>query len=48
MKACYVHQTFCKFIFLQETRGCYRMLVGFPTAYAISVYQHLSCEFEPR
>jgi hypothetical protein len=25
-----------------------RMVGGFPTTYAISVYHHKSCEFEPR
>ena len=30
-------------------RGCRdRMVVGFTTTCAISVYHHLSCEFEPR
>jgi len=29
-------------------RGFDRMVVGFTTTRAISVYQHLSCEFEPR
>jgi hypothetical protein len=28
--------------------GCDRMVVGFTTTYAISVYQHWCCEFESR
>ena len=30
------------------SRGRDRMVGGFPTTYAISVYHHKSCEFEPR
>jgi hypothetical protein len=29
-------------------RGCDRMVVGFPTTCAISVYHNKCCEFEPR
>ena len=29
-------------------RGSDRMVVGFPTTCAISIYHHGSCEFEPR
>ena len=29
-------------------RGHDRMIVGFTTTCSISVYHHLSCEFEPR
>jgi hypothetical protein len=33
---------------MEEHRGRDRMVVGFTTAYAISAYHHLSCEFESR
>jgi len=29
-------------------RGRDRMVAGFKTTYAISIYHHYSCEFEPR
>jgi hypothetical protein len=32
----------------RDRRGRDRMVVGVTTAYAISVYHHLSCELEPR
>jgi hypothetical protein len=34
--------------FWMGRRGCYRMVVGFTTTYAISTYHHLGCEFESR
>jgi len=33
---------------VEGRRGRDRMVVGSTTTYAISVYHHLSCEFEPR
>ena len=35
-------------IFIKSRRGCNRMVVASTTTYAISVYHHQSCEFEPR
>jgi len=33
---------------IEERRGGDRMVVGFPTTYAVSVYHHCCCEFESR
>jgi len=40
--------TVLTFILPRDRRGCDRMVVGFTITYAISAYQHTSCEFKSR
>ena len=40
--------TISQYVKPRDRRGRDRMIVGFTTTYAISVYHHLRCEFESR
>ena len=48
MNKFYIWQFSYNYQGLGGRHGCDRMVVGITTAYAISAYYHLSCDFEPR